>query len=377
MERTFCLSLLFLFTAALAAASGGAEHNLTSGGLLWSPATEESDLRPAADDYGSDGGFSSLDGMLQWAISHSDPEKLKESAEAQQRLSPRELEKRSLKIKEIMEKIKMPSDAELMKIAIGDLNNVSTSLEDRRRALQELLELVESLDNANDLNKLGGLVAVTKELNHSDPGIRTIAAWVLGKASQNNPIVQQQIMELRVLSRLMKMVNSNSLEEANKALYAVSALTRNNLASQELFYAEAGGWMLQDILNNTSLDIKLRRKAVLLLADLAGYQLENADQDKLPFFNDTNLLKSVVDLTASTDLDIQEKALVAIKSLLQLRTTDAQVFKDFCALGDALNKMRKLLHDLMEDEYKRDYAIDVESLRVEVEHIFERKLVKQ
>ncbi|ESW18102.1 hypothetical protein PHAVU_006G013100 [Phaseolus vulgaris] len=377
MERTLCLPLLLLFTAAVAAANGGAEINLTSGGMLWSPATEESDLPPAADDSDSDGGFSSLDGMLQWAISHSDPEKLKDSAEAQQQLSPRELEKRSMEIKEIMEKIKMPSDAELMKIAIRDLNNVSTSLEDRHRALQELLELVESIDNANDINKLGGLVAVTKELNHSDPVIRTLAAWVLGKASQNNPIVQQQIMELRVLSRLMKMINSNSLEEANKALYAVSALIRNNLTSQELFYAEAGGWMLQDILNNASLDIKLRRKAVLLLADLAGYQLENADKVEPPFFNDKNLLKSVVDLTASTDLDIQEKALVAIKSLLQLRTTDATVFKDFCALGDALNKMRKLLHDLMENEYKRDYAIDVESLRIEVEHIFERKLVKQ
>ncbi|KAK7333935.1 hypothetical protein VNO80_30716 [Phaseolus coccineus] len=377
MERTLCLSLLLLFTVAVAAANGGAEINLTSGGMLWSPATEESDLPPAADDSASDGGFSSLDGMLQWAISHSDPEKLKDSAEAQQRLSPRDLEKRSLEIKEIMEKIKMPSDAELMKIAIRDLNNVSTSLEDRHRALQELLELVESIDNANDLNKLGGLVAVTKELNHSDPVIRTVAAWVLGKASQNNPIVQQQIMELRVLSRLMKMVNSNSLEEANKALYAISALIRNNLTSQELFYAEAGGRMLQDIVNNASLHINLRRKAVLLLADLAGYQLENADQVEPPFFNDKHLLKSVVDLTASTDLDIQEKALVAIKSLLQLRTTDATVFKDFCALGDALNKMRKLLHDLMENEYKRDYAIDVESLRVEVENIFERKLVNQ
>jgi len=43
----------------------------------------------------------------------------------------------------------MPSDAELMRIAISDLNNVSTSLEDRHRALQELLELVESIDNAN------------------------------------------------------------------------------------------------------------------------------------------------------------------------------------------------------------------------------------
>ncbi|TKY49995.1 Nucleotide exchange factor SIL1 [Spatholobus suberectus] len=376
MDRTLCLSLL-LFTAAVAAATGGAEPNLTSAGLSWSTAKEESDLAPPPDESDSDGGFSSLDGMLQWAISHSDPEKLKESAEAQQRLSPSELQKRQIEIKEILEKIKMPSDAELMKIAISDLNNVSTSLEDRHRALQELLELVEPIDNANDLNKLGGLLAVTKELNHSDPGIRTVAAWVLGKASQNNPIVQQQILELGVLSRLMKMVNSNSVEEANKALYAVSALIRNNLANQELFYAEAGGWMLQDILSNASLDIRLRRKAVLLLADLAEYQLENVDRNEPPFFNDQDLLKSVVDLTASTDLDLQEKALVAIKSLLQLRTTEARVFKDFCALGDALNRMRQLLHDLMADEYQRDYVMDVESLRVEVEHIFHRKLVKQ
>lgn len=43
----------------------------------------------------------------------------------------------------------MPSDADLMKIAIGDLNNSSISLEDRQRALQELLVLVEPIDNAN------------------------------------------------------------------------------------------------------------------------------------------------------------------------------------------------------------------------------------
>ncbi|RDX78101.1 Nucleotide exchange factor SIL1 [Mucuna pruriens] len=373
MDRTLCFSLL-LFTAAVAAATGGDEYNLTSGGLLWSTATEESDLEPPPDNSDSDGGFSSLDSMLQWAISHSDAEKLKESAEARQRLSASELQKRQIEIKEIMEKIKMPSDAELMKIAVSDLDNVSTSLEDRYRALQELVELVEPIDNANDLNKLGGLLAVANELNHSDPGIRTVAAWVLGKASQNNPIVQQQILELGVLSRLMKMVNSNSTEEANKALYAVSALIRNNLASQELFYAEAGGWMLQDILSNASLDVRLRRKAVLLLADLAGYQLENVDRDEPPFFSDQDLLKSVVDLTASTDLDLQEKALVAIKSLLQLRTTEARVFEDFCGLGDALNRMRQLLHDLMADEYERDYVMDMESLRVEVEHIFHTKL---
>lgn len=48
-----------------------------------------------------------------------------------------------------MEKLKTPSDAELMKIAIADLNNSSITLEDRQRALNELLFLVEPIDNAN------------------------------------------------------------------------------------------------------------------------------------------------------------------------------------------------------------------------------------
>lgn len=52
-------------------------------------------------------------------------------------------------------------------------------------------------------------------------------------------------MELGALTKLMKMVKSTSVEEAIKALYAVSALIRNNLAGQELFYAEAGDSMLQ------------------------------------------------------------------------------------------------------------------------------------
>ena len=52
-------------------------------------------------------------------------------------------------LQELMEKLKVPSDAELMKVAIADLNNSSVLLEDRHRALQELLVLVEPIDNAN------------------------------------------------------------------------------------------------------------------------------------------------------------------------------------------------------------------------------------
>jgi hsp70-interacting protein len=48
-----------------------------------------------------------------------------------------------------MDKLRMPSDAELMKIAIADLVNSTTSTDERQRALDELLILVEPIDNAN------------------------------------------------------------------------------------------------------------------------------------------------------------------------------------------------------------------------------------
>lgn len=50
------------------------------------------------------------------------------------------------------------------------------------------------------------------------------------------------------------MVKSSSVEEATKALYAVSALIRSNVAGQELFYAEAGDLMLQVV------DIRMRKR---------------------------------------------------------------------------------------------------------------------
>ncbi|GLJ45722.1 hypothetical protein SUGI_0962240 [Cryptomeria japonica] len=74
--------------------------------------------------------FSSLDNMLQWAIGHSDPGKLRVTAQEIQKLSSKELERRREEIKELMEKLRMPSDAELMKIAIADLNNSSLSVDD-------------------------------------------------------------------------------------------------------------------------------------------------------------------------------------------------------------------------------------------------------
>ncbi|XP_077226517.1 hsp70 nucleotide exchange factor FES1-like isoform X1 [Tasmannia lanceolata] len=364
----------------------------SSGGLFWAPgkdeeaaaAEEEAEelppLQDNKDDFQEDHSFPSFDSMFQWAIGHSDTEKLKETANDIQRLSANELKNRQLEIKELMEKLKVPSDAELMQIAIADLNNSSLSLEDRHRALEELLILVEPIDNANGkyLNKLGGLVAVIKDLNNSEPKIRTISAWILGKASQNNPVVQKQIVELGALRKLMIMVKSSSIEEAIKALYAVSAVIRSNVDGQELFYSEGGDLILQDIMGNSSIDVRLRRKSASLVASLVAEsvegQLQNTNKAELHFFQNRLFLKSVVDLMASTDLDLQEKALMATKSLLELTSTEALDFKDFCGLDGALERMRVQLEELMLDEDGRDFATDMDNLRREVEFIFRSKL---
>ncbi|CAA6668060.1 unnamed protein product [Spirodela intermedia] len=322
------------------------------------------------------GGFASLDGMLQWAISHSDPVKLKEKASNVQQMSVDELKRRQLEIKELVEKLKVPSDAELMRRAINELNNSSISLEDRQHALDELLVLVEPIDNANDFCKLSGIAAVVRELGSANSKIRLTSAWVLGKASQNNPLVQNQVLSSDALKTLLEMARSGVSEEGVKALYAISSLVRNNDQGLELFIAEQGGLMLQDVMSNPSVDIRLRKKAVLLVADMADRQLENPDSKRPSLFRSCQLLKSVVDLTSSTtDLDLQEKALIAIRSLLQLDSSEILVVLDmFCGLDKALERMKERLKELAVLGEEGDFARDIESLGGEIRTIFRRKL---
>uniref|UniRef100_A0A2P2LMR9 Uncharacterized protein MANES_08G098100 n=1 Tax=Rhizophora mucronata TaxID=61149 RepID=A0A2P2LMR9_RHIMU len=125
MWRGSALAALFVLVTLTATAvriveGERANETFPSAGLFWSTAKEEPNLlrktEPHDDDSAaasssfsadaivndhddSNGGFSSLDGMLQWAIGHSDPAKLKETAKDVQRLSTAELKKRQLGIK--------------------------------------------------------------------------------------------------------------------------------------------------------------------------------------------------------------------------------------------------------------------------------------
>ncbi|KAL7606223.1 hypothetical protein Lser_V15G14507 [Lactuca serriola] len=384
MGRILLTFTLVVVVMAVGISMAEPVNQSASGGLFWSTANGNGHLARNAETDESlndhdelDGGFPSLDGMLQWAIGHSDPAKLEIKAHDVQQLSADELQKRQMEIKELVEKLEMPSDAKLMRIAIDDLNNSSLSLEDHLRALEELLILVEAIDNANDLHKLGGLASVIRELSNSDPGIRVACAWIVGKASQNNPVVQKQVLELGALPQLMTIVKSSVLEEeAIKALYAVSAIIRNNLNGLKIFYSQGGDQMLQGILSNATADVRLRRRSVSLVADLAEYQLEYSSKLEVPFFSNCALVRQLIDLTASGDLDLHEKVLLAVKNLLMLKSTEFLVVDGFCGLHGALEKMRQQLQESILEGNQREYATDVEDLCKEVDFIYLEKLKK-
>ncbi|KAK9051772.1 hypothetical protein SSX86_028400 [Deinandra increscens subsp. villosa] len=382
MGRSLLTFALLVVVTATALGFSRAEqvNNSASGSLFWSSANGAGHLVGSAETEESldehdefDGGFPSLDGMLQWAIGHSDHVKLESKAQDVKQLSVDEMQKRQMELKELVEKLEMPSDAKLMKIAIDDLNNSSLSLEDHHRALEELLILVEAIDNANDLHKMGGLSVVTRELSNSDSGIRMTCASIIGKASQNNPIVQEQVLELGALPTLIMMVKSSFIEEAIKALYAVSAIIRNNQNGIELFYSEGGDVMVQGVLSNVTADVRLHRRSVSLVGDLAEYQLEYSSRPEPPFFSNCALVRPVLDLTTSDDLDLQEKVLIALKNLLMLRSSEVLVVDGFCGLKGALERMR---YQLQQEEVRREYASDVEGLCKEVHLIYLEKLNK-
>lgn len=74
-------------------------------------------------------------------------------------------------------------------------------------------------EDVSDLDKLGGLILVIAELDQAAEELRTTAAWILGKACQNNLVVQKQVnlcaLGLRILwLRLKKIIGSRDARQS-------------------------------------------------------------------------------------------------------------------------------------------------------------------
>ncbi|XP_027191794.1 uncharacterized protein [Cicer arietinum] len=202
--------------------------------------------------------------------------------------------------------------------------------------LDELQEHVESIDMANDLHSIGGLVPLLGYLKNSHANIRAKAADVVTTIVQNNPRSQQLVMEANGFEPLVSNFSSDpDVNVRAKALGALSSLIRHNKPGITAFRLANGYAALKDAL--TSENVRFQRKAL----NLIHYLLHENSSD-CNIVKELGFPRILMHLASSEDADVREAAL---KDLLEL----ARDTKDGsnCSAEDN-EKMKQLLQDRIE-----------------------------
>lgn len=128
-----------------------------------------------------------------------------------------------------------PSDADLMRESMSAI--VSTdpeiTLESKLIAFDNLEQLIESLDNANLLSKLGLWTPLLDCLAHAEAEIRVMAAWCVGTAVQNNEPCQERLVGLGGVERLVRMAVGKRLPQPTINGEAVADTTASTTKTEE------------------------------------------------------------------------------------------------------------------------------------------------
>ncbi|KAI3334357.1 nucleotide exchange factor Fes1-domain-containing protein [Ustulina deusta] len=127
-----------------------------------------------------------------------------------------------------------PSDADLMRGSMAAIvsSDPEITLESKLTAFDNLEQLIESLDNANLLSKLGLWTPLLECLAHGEDEIRLMAAWCVGTAVQNNEPSQERLVALGGVEKLVQMAVGKRLSptssSSGEAATAAAAATKDD-----------------------------------------------------------------------------------------------------------------------------------------------------
>lgn len=100
-----------------------------------------------------------------------------------------------------------PSDADLMKESMAAIQSPDVSVENKLVAFDNFEQLIETIDNANNMESLGLWTPLIRQLSNQEPDMRRMAAWCLGTAVQNNVKAQERARTTHPMSHSMKLTN--------------------------------------------------------------------------------------------------------------------------------------------------------------------------
>ncbi|KAK4204268.1 nucleotide exchange factor Fes1-domain-containing protein [Triangularia verruculosa] len=133
-----------------------------------------------------------------------------------------------------------PSDADLMKAAMEVLHDPAATLDNKLIAFDNFEQLIESLDNANNLENLSLWTPLLSLLSHEEAEIKKYAAWCVGTAVQNNIKSQERLLAMGGLPKLVELILGEEEDEGvrRKAVYALSSAVRNYQPALDVAYEE-------------------------------------------------------------------------------------------------------------------------------------------
>ncbi|KAJ9237582.1 hypothetical protein DTO169E5_5168 [Paecilomyces variotii] len=121
-----------------------------------------------------------------------------------------------------------PSDADLMKEAMAALHSDQVDLENKLIAFDNFEQLIETVDNANNMENLGLWTPLLELLKHEEKEMRKMAAWCVGTAVQNNEKAQDKLLVFNAFPTLVDMSTTDPDQAVRrKAVYALSSAVRN------------------------------------------------------------------------------------------------------------------------------------------------------
>ena len=127
-----------------------------------------------------------------------------------------------------------PSDADLMREAMTVITHPEATLDSKMTAFDNLEQLIENIDNANNLEALGMWDPLVDQLKSTEPEIRKMAAWCIGTAVQNNVKAQERLLTVGGISKLCVLaVEDEDQSVRRKCVYALSSEVRNYQAGMD------------------------------------------------------------------------------------------------------------------------------------------------
>ena len=159
-----------------------------------------------------------MNSLLQWGI---------ENSSASQPHSESSIE-RGLNAEALQTLMGGPSDADLMKEAMTVIRHPEATLESKITAFDNFEQLVEQIDNANILGSLGLWEPLVEGLDSPEADLRTMAAWCIGTAVQNNIKAQESLLAVKGIPKLCRLAVQDADEAVRrKCVYALSSEIRN------------------------------------------------------------------------------------------------------------------------------------------------------